>query len=139
MSQDSVELLLKGYRAFVDGDLETIGEMLDPDVEWRGIGQDAGGADRASVLDVLAERLQEGYRVTLERCIGSGDRIVVSARFSGVEADPTDDRPLQSRRYYTIGRYAAIVTMRNERVVRVEEFPHLAAALEAAGFDDELT
>ena len=47
--------------------------------------------------------------------------------------DPTDERPLQSRRYFEIGRYSAVVTIRNGRVVRVEDYPHLNAALEAAG------
>ena len=39
MSQQAVELLLRGYRAFVAGDLETIESMLDPEVEWIGVGE----------------------------------------------------------------------------------------------------
>jgi ketosteroid isomerase-like protein len=138
VSQAAVDLLLRGYRAFVAGDLEAIEEMLDPEVEWVGVGQEAGTADRADVLEVLADRLTERYQVTVDRCIGVGDRVVVSMRFSQVEADPTDERPLQSRRYYHLGRYAAIVTTRDGRVARVEEYPHLAAALEAAGLRDEV-
>ena len=74
---------------------------------------------------------------TADRAIGIDDRVVVSMRFSRSEADPTDERPLQSRRAYLVGRYAAIVTARDGRVARVEEFPHLAAALDAAGLEDE--
>ena len=138
MSQKGVELLLRGYRAFVSGDLDAISGMLDPEVEWIGVGEVAAIADRADVLDVLADRLAEGYHVTVDRCIGVGDRVVVSMRFSRVETDPTDERPLQSRRTYLVGRYAAIVTMRSGRVVRVEEYPHLAAALDAVGLEDEV-
>jgi ketosteroid isomerase-like protein len=87
---------------------------------------------------VLRDRVDEDYQVTVDRCIGVGDRVVVSMRFSRVEADPTDDRPLQSRRYYLVGRYAAIVTTRDGRVTRVEEYPHLAAALAAVGLEDEV-
>ena len=138
MSQEGVDLLLRGYRAFVAGDLDAISGMLDPEVEWVGVGDFVAVADRADVLAVLSERLDEQYHVTVDRCIGVGDRVVVSMRFSNVEPDPTDDRPLQSRRTYLVGRYAAIVTMRDGRVVRVEEHPHLASALEAAGLEDEL-
>jgi ketosteroid isomerase-like protein len=137
VSQAAVDLLLRGYRAFVAGDLDAIGSMLDPDVEWAGAGSEATLVSRDVVLDVLAERVAEEYHVTVDRAIGIDDRVVVSMRFSRVEADPTDERPLQSRRTYLVGRYAAIVTARDGRVVRVEEHPHLTAALEAVGLPDD--
>ena len=137
MSQGAVDLLLRGYRAFVAGDLDAIGSMLDPDVEWVGAGEEATLVSRDVVLAVLADRVAEAYHVTVDRAIGIDDRVVVSMRFSRSEADPTDERPLQSRRTYLVGRYAAIVTAADGRVVRVEEYPHLAAALEAAGLEDD--
>jgi len=139
VSQENVELLLRGYRAFVAGDLETIAELLDPDVEWVGIGEDALLVSRDVVLGVLAERVAEGYHVTVDRASGLGDRVVASMRFSRVELDETDARPLQSRRTFLIGRYAAVVTIRDGRVVCVEEHPHLASALAAVGLEDEVT
>ena len=137
MSQAAVDLLLRGYRAFVAGDLDALEQMLDPEVEWIGIGEVAATADRADVLGVLRDRVAEDYQVTVDRCIGVGDDVVVSMRFSRVELDPTDDRPLQSRRSFLVGRYAAIVTMHEGRVARVVEHPHLASALAAAGLEDE--
>ncbi len=59
-------------------------------------------------------------------------------RFSRIEPDETDERPLQSRRFYLVGRYAAVVTTHEGRVARVEEHPHLVAALQAAGVEDEI-
>jgi ketosteroid isomerase-like protein len=138
MSQAAVDLLLRGYRAFVAGDLAAIEAMLDPEVEWLGVGDVAGIARREDVLEILADRVAEEYNVTLDRCIGIGEQVVVSMRFSRNEADPTDERPLQSRRTYLVGRYAAIVTTRDGRVTRVEEHAHLAAALDAAGIEDEV-
>lgn len=137
MSQEAVETILRGYRAFVAGDLEAITSMLDPEVEWVGIGEVAAIADREDVLEILRERVEEQYQVTVDRCIGVGDEVVVSMRFSVVERDETDDRPLQSRRSYLVGRYAAIVTILDGHVHRVVEYPHLAAALEAVGLEDE--
>jgi ketosteroid isomerase-like protein len=136
VSQENVELLLRGYRAFVAGDLEALGGMLDPDVEWVGVGQDAVLVRREQVLDVLAERVAENYHVVVDRAVGLRDRVLVSMRFSRVEVDETDERPLQSRRSYLLGRWAAVVHMQGGRVVRVEEHPHLEAALEAVGIDD---
>ena len=137
MSQQAVDLFLRGYRAFVAGDLDALEQLLDPEVEWIGVGEVAAIADRADVLDVLRDRVAEEYQVTVDRCIGVGEDVVVSMRFSRIELDPTDDRPLQSRRSFLVGRYAAIVTTRSGRVARVVEYPHLAAALAAAGLEDE--
>jgi ketosteroid isomerase-like protein len=137
MSQQAVEHILRGYRAFVAGDLETIEAMLDPEVEWIGVGAEAAIADRSDVLEVLRERVAEEYQVTVDRCIGVGDDVVVSMRFARTELDQTDERPLQSRRSYLVGRYAAIVTMRDGHVARVVEYPHLTAALDAVGLEDE--
>jgi ketosteroid isomerase-like protein len=138
MSHESAELLLRGYHAFVAGDLEAVGAMLDPDVEWVAAGEsDAVLVSRDRVLEVLAERVAEDYHVVVDHAIGLADRVVVSMRFSRIEIDPTDERPLQSRRSYLLGRWAAVVHMRDGRVVRVEEHPHLEAALEAAGLEAE--
>ena len=138
MSHESAELLLRGYHAFVDGDLEAIERMLDPDVEWVPSGEsEAVVVSRDRVLEVVAERAAENYQVVVDRAIGLADRVVVSMRFSRIELDPSDERPLQSRRSYLLGRWAAVVYMRDGRVVRVEEHPHLESALEAAELEAE--
>jgi uncharacterized protein len=136
MGHESAELLLRGYHAFVAGDLDVIESLLDPDVEWVPAGElDALVVTRERVLEVVAERVAEDYHVVVDRAIGVGDRVVVSMRFSRIELDPSDERPLQSRRSYLLGRWAAVVYTRDGRVVRVEEHPHLEAALEAAGLE----
>jgi ketosteroid isomerase-like protein len=137
MSHESAELLLRGYHAFVAGDLDAIEAMLDPDVEWVAAGAEAIVVSRDRVLEVVAERAAEDYHVVVDRAIGLADRVVVSMRFSRIAVDPTDERPLQSRRSYLLGRWAAVVYMRDGRVVRVEEHPHLEAALEAAEIEAE--
>jgi hypothetical protein len=63
--------------------------------------------------------------------------VLVSFRAAGVEKDPLDDRPLQTRRYFTIGRYWAIVTVRDGRVVSVQDYPSLEEALDALGVEEE--
>lgn len=138
MSQENIDLVLSGYQAFVAGDFEVLAGLLDDEVEWLGIEAAVGEvAERDSVLEVLAERHDGLPRVALERCVGVGDRVVVYFRASSEERDPDDERPLQSRRSYTIGRYAGVITIRDDRVVRIEDFPHVHAALEAVGLAGE--
>lgn len=140
MSQENIDLVLRGYRAFLAGDLETIAALLDDEVEWVGVERREGEAtNRDSVLEVLARRLEGLPRVVLERCVGVGDRVVVYFRASRQERDAEDDRPLQTRRYYTIGRYAGVITIRDGRVARIEDYPHVHAALDAVGLASEFT
>ena len=139
MSHESADVLLRGYHAFVDGDLDAMASMLDPDVEWVPAGEsEAVVVSRDRVLEVVADRAAENYHVVVDRAIGLSDRVVVSMRFSRIELDQSDERPLQSRRSNLLGRWAAVVYMREGRVVRVEEYPHLESALEAAGLEDEV-
>jgi ketosteroid isomerase-like protein len=138
MSLESVEVVVRGYRAFIDGDFEAISELLDDDIEWYPL--DAGPTsfvDHAEALGVVAERYREQYRVELERCVGVGDQVVVAFRASRETRDANDPRPLQSRRKFSVERYSAVVTIRDGRVVRVQDFPHLQAAFEAAGIESD--
>ena len=132
-----METVLRGYQAFVAGDLAAVADLLDPDIQWRGVGGQFVPADLEEVRLVLASRLADGYRIELERCIGKEDQVLVAFRASGVEKDPSDDRPLQTRRYFTVGRYYGVVTVRDGRVVAVQDYPHWNAALEALGLEDE--
>jgi ketosteroid isomerase-like protein len=136
MSLESVEVVVRGYRAFIDGDFAAIAELLDEDVEWYPLdGGPQSFVDHAEVLGVVAERYREQYRVELERCVGVGDQVVVGFRASRETRDADDQRPLQSRRKFSVERYSAIVTIRDGRVAKVQDFPHLDAAFEAAGID----
>lgn len=136
MSLESVEVVVRGYRAFIDGDFDAIADLLDAEVEWYPLGVGpASFADHAEALSVIGQRYREDYRVELERCVGVGDQVVVGFRASRATRDADDPRPLQSRRKFSVERYSAIVTIRDGRVVRVQDFPHLQAAFDAAGID----
>lgn len=135
--EDNVDLILRGWRAFVAGDMEAVASLLDPDVEWIGLEQDA--PDRPSVLALLGERLAEGYRVEIEECIPVGDEVVVSFRAAGMEparrvADE-EGRTVSVSKFFTIGRYFAVVTLRGGKVVRVQDYPQRADAVAAVGLD----
>ena len=86
---------------------------------------------------MLAERLADGYRIELERCIGKDDRVLLSFVASGLQKDESDDRPLQTRRYFMIGRYWGIATVRDGLITRVQDHPSLGEALEELGVDED--
>src|SRR3954451_17844968 len=112
MSHESAEVLLRGYHAFVDGDLEAMATMLDPDVEWVPAGEsDAVVISRERVLVVVADRAVENYHVVVDRAIGLVDRLLVSMRYLLIELVPPDVRRLRSRRSYLLARWAAVVYM----------------------------
>ena len=134
VGRENIELVLRGYRAFVAGDMTALSSLLDPDVEWYGIDRGAWDcADRENVLAVLAERFAEGYRIELQDCVAVGDQVVVNFRASGTEKVDDDVNPLRTRRFYTVGYYSGVVTIRDGRVVQVQDFPDKSAALEAVG------
>jgi ketosteroid isomerase-like protein len=137
VSIESVEVVVRGYRAFIDGDFDAIAELLHPDIEWHPLDAGALSVDHEDALSVVADRYREQYRVELERCVGVGDQVVVGFRASKESRDADDPRPLQSRRKFSVERYSAVVTIRDGRVVRVQDYPHLQAAFEAAGIDAE--
>jgi ketosteroid isomerase-like protein len=140
VSQENIDVVHRGYRAFLAGDFETLASLLDENVEWVGMPSPQGEAtSRDMVLAVLAERLEGLPRVALERCIAAGDRVVVYFRASREQRDTTDERPLQTRRFFTVGRYAGVITIRDGRVTRIEDHPHVNAALEAVGLAGEFT
>ena len=67
VSLESVEVVVRGYRAFIDGDFEAIAELLDPDIEWYPL--EAGrcrSPTSRDALGVVADRYREQYRVELD-------------------------------------------------------------------------
>jgi ketosteroid isomerase-like protein len=127
MSQENVEIVRRAfaYEVYGVGDRAEAEAIFDPNVvmnptnEWPSYGFDAMRSDMerwASAFDEL--------EVTAEEFIDAGDRVLVTAyhrgrgRGSGVEVDT---------------RFYELYTLRDGKVVRVDEFTDRPEALEAAG------
>ena len=90
MSEDSLELVRRGYEAAERGDLDAIAAMLSPDVRWHGAGDDEGGCQsRKQTLTWMRRSLGRGARVDLlEARRLTGDRVLVLlGRREPTEAD----------------------------------------------------
>ena len=130
MSQENVEIVRRAfaYEVYGGGDQAEAEALFHPNVvmnpsdEWPSYGFDAMRSDMerwASAFDEL--------EVTAEEFIDAGDRVLVTAyhrgrgRGSGVEVDT---------------RFYELYTLRDGKVVRVDEFTDRPEALEAAGLSE---
>jgi len=111
--------------------------MLDPEVEWVGAGEVTAIANRADVLHVLRDRVARITRSPSTAASASETTSLSACASLAFELDPTDDRPLQSRRSFLVGRYAAIVTMHDGRVARRRRVPASLCRARRAGLEDE--
>ena len=128
MSQENVEIVREALDAYSRGDYDRVGGFHDPHIVVVTLEDGVVyGND-----DVLAnyERWNEaweGAETTVEEVIGQGDRVFLAARFqargqgSGVEIDT---------------RLYEVFTLRDGKVLRIDEYEHRAEALEAAGLSE---
>ena len=92
MSNENVELIRRAYDAYARGDLTTMLEVVDPDLEWTYL--DPGLEDpqpevchgRHELQSALQRQAERGLRAQLEEVVGRGDRVMVVVRTPGVDA-----------------------------------------------------
>jgi ketosteroid isomerase-like protein len=80
MAESNVELARRGFAAALQGDLATLGELLDPEVRWHGGDPDADGACRNRRQALAFMRRFAGRAVTLVDVVAAGDNVVVVMR-----------------------------------------------------------
>ena len=119
------------------GDPEVALSYLDPTVEfeisWRS-GRDSAdfrvlnGIDevRAAVLEILDPF--ESVRYEIHEYLDSGDDVVAILELLV--------RPKDSTGEISTGRFGYVYTLRDGKIVRVQDFPDPAEALEAAGLPE---
>jgi len=121
MSQESVEIV----RRFLIGDVDEALAYADPEIVWNPIEElptQGHGAVRASLARWKAE--WDDYEMLPEEFVDRGDRVVVTVRLggrgrgSGVEID---------------ARFYDVYTLRDGKIVRMDQFTERSQALEAAG------
>jgi len=123
VADSNVEAARRGFEAALRGDLDAIGELLDPEVKWHGGDPSAPGAchNRAEALAFMRQLdVIRGARVELVDVVGVDGKVVVIMRVpSGTEERP----PV----------VANLTTFRDGKVVEIVHYPNPADALAAAG------
>ena len=131
MSGETAAIVRAGFGAWNAGDMDALREIFDPGVTWRppeGWPEPGPFVGREAVMRWF-EQLREAYDDYVTELIGdlieATDRVVVSQVWHGAGRGPEAD--IES---------TGVFTVRNGRVIDVEQFWDRAEALEAAGLSE---
>ena len=124
MSQENVEIVREAWDAYSRGDYDRIAGFHDPHIVVVTLEEGALFGNNAVLANYERwNEAWEGAETTLEEVIGHGDRVFVAARFhargraSGVEVET---------------RLYELYTVRDGKVLRIDEYATRQEALEAA-------
>jgi len=125
MSQENVKVVREAWDAYSGGDYDRIAGFHDPHIVVVTLEDGAVYGNNAVLANYERwDEAWEGAETSLEEVLGHGDRVFVAARFhargraSGVEVETS---------------LYEVYTVRDGKVLRIDEYAHRAEALEAAG------
>ncbi len=125
MSQENVKVVREAWDAYSGGDYDRIAGFHDPHIVVVTLEDGAVYGNNAVLANYERwNEAWEGAETTLEEVIGHGDRVFVAARFhargraSGVEVET---------------RLYEVYTVRDGKVLRIDEYATRDEAIEAAG------
>jgi ketosteroid isomerase-like protein len=122
MTESNVDIARRGFEAVFTGDVDAIGEFLDPDVKWHGGDPSAAGActNREQALEFM-RRARGRRRVgELVDVVDAGDKVVVIMRPLSEDGEPA-------------ALSANLTTFRDGKAIEMVHYPNAEAALTAAG------
>ena len=106
--QANIEAVKKGYEAFSSGDIETVMNLFDDDIEWVQPGDSAISGTyhgKAEVVEYLGRLAEKSVTVKLNRLLADGDMVVALT-----EVAVGDEK----------GQDADVFTLRDGKTVRVQ-------------------
>jgi ketosteroid isomerase-like protein len=128
MSHENVENVRRAFEAWLRGDLEEALAGLDPDLVYKPAQEEAvQGLDAVRASWERWHASWQEQEVTLEETMDAGDYVIQAILFrgrgrgSGIEVE---------------GRFFQVLTVKDGRTVRWEEFADRAEAFEAAGLSE---
>jgi ketosteroid isomerase-like protein/ankyrin repeat protein len=127
MAVGNDELVRSSFDAFLRGDWNALAEVMAPDVQW--LWYEPGDwdcHDRRKVLATLFERQREGVVTALEDVVAVDERVFVEVT-----------GPRLTEWGLAGGHACMVVTVRDGRIVRMQDYPNRAAALAGAGMPPE--
>jgi len=127
MATGNDELVRSSFAAFLRGDWNALAEVMDPGVEW--LWHEPGDwdcHDRRQVLATLFERQREGVVTGLNAVVAVDERVFVEVTGPRLEESGLPG-----------GQACMVVTVRDGRIVRMQDYPNRAAALAGAGLPPE--
>lgn len=92
MSTEGADLIRRAYAAYSRGDVETMLESVDPDLEWTYLDPSFEDPEpqvchgRQELERMLRRQAQQGLHAELEEVTAHGDQVMVVVRIPGVDA-----------------------------------------------------
>jgi ketosteroid isomerase-like protein len=127
MPTGNAELVRSSFDAFLRGDWQALSQVMDPGVEWLWCEPgDRDCNDRKKVLATLFERQGEGVVTGLNKVVEVDERVFVEVTGPRLEKWGLPG-----------GQACMVVTVRDGRIVRMQDYPNRAAALAGAGLPPE--
>ena len=127
-SQENLETILLDYLGAIrEGNKEALRALLDPHVTWQGLREEWVCHDPDEVIETLQQGVELRRDVVALEFIRAGDRVMMGVR--GPAIDRIEDEELG-------GQIFNVFTLRNGRIVRIDDHRLRAEALRSAGVDD---
>jgi catechol 2,3-dioxygenase-like lactoylglutathione lyase family enzyme len=117
-------IMIDFFGALRRGNLDAAAALLDPDVVWQGLHEDWRCEGREAVLDTFRWGLEAHREIEGLELARSCDRVVLGAR--GPSITEVGDEPLE-------GQIFNVFTLREGRIVRIDDYPARGEAFAAAG------
>ena len=132
MSNENVDLIRRAYEAYSRGDMATMLQFVDPDLEWTYLDPIIKDPEpqvchgRHELETALKRQAERGLRAELEEVVAGGERVMVVTRTPGVDSfrvRKADDRNF------------AVFSLRDGRIVSMRDCRDRQEALAAAGIE----
>jgi ketosteroid isomerase-like protein len=130
LSEENLAIIREGFRAFAQGEVAALADLLDPEVEWQALEDPTPKHGFDGVLESIAGWFEvwDDFHIDLEELIDAGESVVAvvkeRGRVSGSDREVTE-------------RFFQVWTMRSGKVIAFREYKTRDEAFEAVGMSDK--
>jgi len=129
IGQENLEtVMIDFFGALRGGKIDAAAALLDTDVVWQGLREDWACHGRQEVLDTFRWGIEQRREVDALEFIRGGDQVVFGAR--GPSMTEVGGEPLG-------GQIFNVFTLRQGRIVRIDDYRSRTEALTAAGVAED--
>jgi ketosteroid isomerase-like protein len=129
IGQENLEIVMVDFFGALRRDqFEAAAALLDPDVTWQGLREDWTCHGREAVIQTFRWGLEQRREIDGLEFTRAGDQVVFGAR--GPSITEVAGEPLE-------GQLFNVFTLRDGRIVRIDDYRRRAEALTSAGIAGE--
>src|SRR2546425_3586717 len=122
-------VMIDFFGALRGGDFGAAAGLLDPEIAWQGLREEWVCHGREEVLETFRSGLEQRREVDALEFTRGGDQVVLGAR--GPSMTEVGGEPLG-------GQIFNVSTLRDGRIVRIDDYRGRNEALAAAGVDEDV-